>query len=75
MSLPYTPPTFLVHAADDDVIPVKNSLIFFNSLLVANVKAEMLIVQSGGHGFGINDLNSGNNWFKLFRKWMAENGF
>ncbi|SKC97964.1 Acetyl esterase/lipase [Chitinophaga ginsengisegetis] len=70
-----TPPTFLVHAVDDDVIPVRNSLLFFNALLNAHVKAEMHILQSGGHGFGLTDLNSGNNWFNLFKSWLAENGF
>lgn len=70
-----TPPTFLVHAADDDVIPVKNSLLFFNALLHANVKAEMHILQSGGHGFGLTDLNSKDNWFNSFKSWLAENGF
>lgn len=70
-----TPPTFLVHAADDDVIPVKNSLAFFNALLSANVKSEMHILQSGGHGFGLSDLNSKEKWFELCKSWLAENGF
>ncbi|KQC00858.1 alpha/beta hydrolase [Pedobacter sp. Hv1] len=71
----HTPPTFLVHATDDDVIPVKNSLLFFNALLQANVKAEMHILQSGGHGFGLTDLNSKNNWFNLCKSWLIENDF
>ncbi|MET3878812.1 acetyl esterase/lipase [Chitinophaga sp. OAE865] len=70
-----TPPTFMVHAADDDVIPVKNTLSFFNALLQANVKAEMHILQSGGHGFGLTDLNSKDNWFRMFKSWLRENGF
>ncbi len=70
-----TPPTFMVHAADDDVIPVKNTLSFFNSLLQANVKAEMHILQSGGHGFDLTDLNSKDNWFRMFKSWLRENGF
>lgn len=70
-----TPPTFLVHAIDDDVIPVKNTLSFFNSLLTSGVKAQMLILQSGGHGFGISDLNSSDNWFRLLKSWIIENGF
>lgn len=71
----HTPPTFLVHAEDDDVIPVKNSLLFFNALLQSNVKAEMHILQSGGHGFGLTDLNSKNNWFNLCKSWLIENDF
>lgn len=71
----HTPPTFLVHAADDDVIPVKNSLSFFNALLNSRVNAEMHILQSGGHGFGLTNLKSKDNWFRLCKNWLAENGF
>lgn len=70
-----TPPTFMVHAADDDVIPVKNTLSFFDALLKANVKAEMHILQSGGHGFALTDAGSKDNWFRMFRSWLTENGF
>lgn len=70
-----TPPTFMVTAADDDVIPVKNTLSFFDALLKNNVKAEMHILQSGGHGFALTDANSKDNWFRMFKSWMAENGF
>ena len=69
------PPTFMVHAADDDVIPVKNTLSFFNALLQNQVKAEMHILQSGGHGFGLTDANSKDNWFRMFKSWLMENGF
>ncbi|MEE1944218.1 alpha/beta hydrolase [Pedobacter sp. KR3-3] len=71
----HTPPTFLVHAADDDVIPVQNSLAFFKALQKSKVKAEMHILQSGGHGFGLTDLNSKTIWFELCRSWLTENGF
>lgn len=72
---PHTAPAFLVHAADDDVIPVKNSLIFFNALLANKVKSEMHILQNGGHGFGITDHHAKDNWFIAFKSWMTENGF
>lgn len=70
-----TPPTFLVHAADDDVIPVKNSLQFFDALLKANVPGEMHIVQTGGHGFGIYDGDVRTSWFSLCQDWLILNGF
>ncbi|MEZ2339037.1 alpha/beta hydrolase [Mucilaginibacter sp. RCC_168] len=70
-----TPPTFLVHAADDDVVPVKNSLLFFNALLNAKVPAEMHIFQAGGHGFGLENPKSKNKWFDWCRNWLDENGF
>jgi acetyl esterase/lipase len=70
-----TPPAFLVHAADDDVVPVKNSLVFYNALLNANVKASMHIFQSGGHGFGLDNPNNKDKWFDSCRNWLQENGF
>ncbi len=70
-----TPPTFMVHAADDEVVPVKHTLYFFNALLKSDVKAEMHIVQSGGHGFALADSNSKDNWFRMFKSWLTENGF
>lgn len=48
-----TPPTFLVHAQDDTVVPVENSLLFYGALRAAGVPAEMHLFPRGGHGFGI----------------------
>ena len=70
-----TPPTFLVHAQDDDVVPVQNSLLFYNALINAKVKAEMHLFQEGGHGFGINNPKSKNKWFDWAKNWLEENGF
>ncbi|MEO6283198.1 MAG: alpha/beta hydrolase [Dyadobacter sp.] len=70
-----TPPTFLIHALDDDVIPLKNSSLFFDALLKAGVKTEMHLIQSGGHGFGLYDLKTKMLWFELCRNWLTENGF
>ncbi len=70
-----TPPTFLVHAADDDVVPVENSEMFFDALLKAKVKAEMHIFQAGGHGFGLNNPRSKDKWFDWAKNWLDENRF
>jgi acetyl esterase/lipase len=70
-----TPPTFLIHAADDDVVPVKNSLLFYNALLDVKVPGEMHIFQAGGHGFGLDNPKSKNKWFDWCRNWLDENGF
>lgn len=48
-----TPPTFLVHCADDKSVPVENSLIFYQKLRDNDVKAEMHIYPEGGHGFSL----------------------
>jgi acetyl esterase/lipase len=69
-----TPPTFLVHAEDDNVVPVQNSLMFYDELLNKKVKAEMHIFQAGGHGFGLNNPKSVDHWFNWCNSWMALNG-
>lgn len=70
-----TPPTFLVHTADDDTVPVKNSLDFFDALLKAKVKAGMHIFQAGEHGFGLDNPNNKDKWIDMCQHWLEENGF
>ena len=70
-----TPPTFLVHAEDDDVVPVQNSLMFYDALLQNKVKAEMHIYQAGGHGFGLHNWTTKDMWFDRLTNWMDENGW
>lgn len=70
-----TPPTFLVHAEDDDVVPVQNSLMFYDALLQNKVKAEMHIYQAGGHGFGLHNQTTKDLWFDRLTNWMDENGW
>jgi acetyl esterase/lipase len=70
-----TPPTFLVHAGDDGVVPVQNSLLFYDALLKNKVKAEMHIFQAGGHGFGLNNSKSKDKWIDWAQDWLRLNGF
>ncbi|MGF1923733.1 MAG: alpha/beta hydrolase [Bacteroidia bacterium] len=65
-----TPPTFLVHANDDNAVPVKNSILFNEALVKFKVPAEMHIYQTGGHGFGLK-----GTWFEALRRWMETNKF
>jgi acetyl esterase/lipase len=50
---PETPRTFLVHSGDDKVVPVENSLYFYQSLINHGVPAEMHIYPEGGHGYSL----------------------
>jgi acetyl esterase/lipase len=70
-----TPPTFLVQAEDDDVVPVQNSLMFYDALVQNKVKAEMHIYPAGGHGFGLNNRTTKDYWFDRLTNWMDENGW
>ncbi len=66
-----TPPTFLIHATDDDGVPVENSLLYYQALIKNKVPAEMHIYPTGGHGFGLaNGNRSLGSWPSLMIEWM-----
>jgi len=69
-----TPITMLVQAEDDKTVPVQNSLMFYEALLKNNVKAEMLIYPNGGHGFGLNNKTTKDQWFNAATNWLDSNG-
>ena len=50
---PETPPAFIWHTADDELVPVENSLLLAGALSRAGVMFEMHIYPSGPHGLGL----------------------
>lgn len=68
-----TPSTFLVHANDDGGVPVQNSIIFNQALVKHKVKSEMHLYQGGGHGFGLNNKTTADDWFERLENWMKSN--
>ncbi|SBV37438.1 Acylaminoacyl-peptidase [uncultured Stenotrophomonas sp.] len=68
-----TPPTFLLHAADDDAVPVGNSLMLFDSLRRAGVDTELHVFPHGGHGFGTRGTTGLTTaaWPRLALDWIA----
>jgi acetyl esterase/lipase len=70
-----TPPTFLVHAGDDSVVPVANSIRFYESLLKYEVPAELHLYPRGEHGFGLNNETTKDYWFDRCKNWMDSNGW
>jgi acetyl esterase/lipase len=65
-----TPPTLLVHAADDGSVPVGNSLRFFEALHEQKVAAELIVFPGGGHGFGLNNTTTPDQWIDRCRDWL-----
>ncbi|MBC7651889.1 MAG: alpha/beta hydrolase, partial [Deinococcales bacterium] len=70
-----TPPTFLVHAADDKTVKVDNSILFFMALQKNKVASELHIYQKGGHGFGLNNKAEPDNWLENVFVWLKANKF
>ncbi|PZR25608.1 MAG: alpha/beta hydrolase [Citrobacter freundii] len=70
---PETPPAFLVHASDDKTVPVGNSIAYYQALLKNNVSAEMHIYEKGGHGFGMNNKTTADQWTERLKNWLMAN--
>jgi acetyl esterase/lipase len=71
----HTPPTMLVHAADDTGVPVENSLLMYEALRKAQVRSELHVFDSGGHGFGLRGV-AGKDvaaWPTLVQNWAVNN--
>ncbi len=73
--MPQTPPTFLVHAKDDDGVSVKNTLNFAQELKKNNVPVEIYLYEKGGHGFGMNNPGCEIKWMDIVERWMKKMGF
>ena len=70
-----TPPTFIVHAEDDPIDPVENSLVYYAALRKAGIPAEMHVYVKGGHAFGLRRTASPiTGWPKLVENWLGAIG-
>ena len=64
------PPYFLVHARDDKGVPMQNSELFAAALREKGVPAELLLVATGGHGFGLGRDAESGRWKEAFLAWL-----
>lgn len=72
---PRTPPTFLLHAQDDRVDDVENSLVYYAALRKAGVPAEMHVYVRGGHAFALRPTDSPiTRWPALVESWLGTIG-
>jgi acetyl esterase/lipase len=67
-----TPPTLLLHAADDRLVDVDNSIVFFEALRHAGVPVEARLFQKGQHGFF---LMPRDRWQTAIMDWLTSNGW
>ncbi|WP_316835711.1 alpha/beta hydrolase [Pedobacter nutrimenti] len=68
-----SPKAFLVQAADDATVPVENSIVYSQALVKAKVPVEIHIYQAGGHGFGLNNPTTADQWFDRLINWLSMN--
>jgi acetyl esterase/lipase len=71
-----TPPVFLVHASDDGLVPVENSLALHAALIAAKRPAELHVFDEGGHGFGVraDKVLPVSHWPLLFTAFAVRKG-
>jgi acetyl esterase/lipase len=72
---PQTPPTFLLHAQDDPVDRVENSLVYHAALRKAGVSVELHLYAQGGHAFGLRPTKQPiTAWPALVETWLRTLG-
>lgn len=71
------PPFFILHAEDDDVVPVENTLLLRAALKTQGIAVETHLFQHGGHGFGLRKAvgKPVEAWPDLWRSWVQAIGF
>lgn len=66
-----TPPTFLLHAENDPIDSVNNSLVYYIALKKAGVPVEMHLYAEGKHAFGLRPSSFPiTRWPDLVEKWL-----
>lgn len=66
-----TPPAFILAASDDWLVPVKNSLMYYEALIENKVSVSIHIYPTGGHGFGWGDnYIYKSEWSAELERWL-----
>jgi len=66
-----TPPTFMVHTTDDEVVSVMNSILFYQALAKEEIYTEMHIYPKGVHGFALaNGQGNLETWSDRLSDWI-----
>jgi len=70
------PPHFLLHAEDDEVVPVDNTLRLHAALRARKAPVELHLFASAGHGFGLRKAvgKPVEIWPELWRAWTRTVG-
>lgn len=71
-----TPPAFLVHSLDDNLVPVQNSINYALAMKKFNRPCELHIYQTGGHGYGLGrSSDTESSWPLACQLWLKARGF
>lgn len=66
-----TPPTFIWHCADDEVVGVEHALSLTQRLASMEVPVELHVFPTGGHGIGLAEgMAPAGTWTSLCSQWL-----
>lgn len=69
-----TPQAFIMVSADDDVVPLENSLRYARALSDNKVPFSLHVYPTGGHGWGfLSNFLYHQQWREELNKWLREN--
>jgi acetyl esterase/lipase len=70
-----TPPTFLFHTTEDQVVPVENSILFYSAMRRAGVPGELHVYLKGRHGVGLATQDPIlRSWTERLSDWLQAQG-
>ena len=67
-----TPPTFITHSVDDNIVKIQNSLVFIAALQKNKVPVESFFYAKGGHGYGMDNPSSDVEWIDSCLDWILK---
>lgn len=67
-----TPQAFIMVSANDDTVPVENSVRYFSALSAKGVPASLHIYPTGKHGWGFGNFTYKPMWTAELEKWLTE---
>ncbi len=82
-----TPPMFIWHTKNDDLVPYENSILLRNTLSKNGIESELILFENGRHGLSTSDYNTilldeindvtkeVSKWKDLSLEFLRENGF
>lgn len=70
---PDTPMAFIMANTDDNVVPVRNSIEYYNALTANSVSAALHIYPEGGHGWTDHmDFVYRDQWMSDLKQWLSQ---
>jgi acetyl esterase/lipase len=67
-----TPPAFIVHAINDDAVPVENAKVYDSALKANRVSSTLYLYEKGGHGFGMKNPTAIEQWTTPLTTWLQK---